>query len=284
LCDPNFLGYVALVVGNGLSVELYSPNGNCNHKLANFPISCDNPVLVYVNAMIIACSGGKSCWEYNVKEDNWTVIATAPFTHNFQPGVVYQEKVYVIDEASPQVFDTSSKTWSSWPSPPKKSGQAPWMVGWKDCIILLGGGSNLRGVQIYNITEQTWTVQDSSLVPLDLHWSSSLTLFNENVFIVGSYHSGSQHSAAFYNPTNNSWTELQNTVTDRTGSRLVQFGRRIFAIAGRSTDIVEEYLLETNTWKPVNVELIIYRDGYFSLLALPSQLFSHLSGGCQGVV
>jgi hypothetical protein len=137
------------------SVELYSPTGNCNHKLAAFPVIAYNPVLVYVDNMIIACSGGKYCWEYNVKKDNWSVIATAQFTHNFQPGVVYQDKVYVMDEASPQVFDPSSRTWSSWPSPPKEFGNVPWMVGWKDCIILLGGTSNLRGVQIFNVTQQT---------------------------------------------------------------------------------------------------------------------------------
>jgi hypothetical protein len=147
-----FLGFVALVVGgNDNSVELYSPTGTCNQKLAVFPVTSNNPVLVYVNEMIIACAGGKSCWEYKINENNWSVIATAPFTHSHQPGVVYQENVYVLDGSSPQVFDPFSKTWSSWPTPPKKSGPAPSMVGWKDCILLLGGYNNFRGIQIFNM-------------------------------------------------------------------------------------------------------------------------------------
>jgi hypothetical protein len=248
------LGYVALIVGHGDSVELYSPNGNCNHKLAAFPVTTtNNPVVVYVNEMIIACSGGKSCWEYKIKENNWSVIATAPFDQNHQPGVVYQEKVYVMDEASPQVFDPLSKTWSIWPSPPKKSGNAPWMVGWKDCIILLGGGSNLRGVQIFNITAQTWVVMDSSQVPMDFHWSSSLMLSKGIVFTVGSHQSSSFYSAAFYNPSNNSWIKLEETFTNHRGTRLVELGSKILAIGGNSSGIVEEFLLETNTWKPVDV-------------------------------
>jgi hypothetical protein len=232
--------------------------------------------------MIIACIGRESCWEYNIKENNWSKIATAPFTTYWQSGVVYQEKLYVTDDASPQVFDPSSKTWSSWPSPPKESGLAPSMVGWKDCIILFGGSSNLRGVQIFNLTQQTWTVMDSSLVPIDLYLSSSLTLSNGNVFTVGSHQNGSQYSAAFYKPTDNSWTELDKSTTSHKGTRLVQLGSRIFAIGGRSRDLVEEFLLETNAWKPVDAKLIMGHY-YPSLLALPAKLFSHLQGRCQGV-
>ncbi len=274
---------MALVVGNGDSVELYSPTGQCNYKLEAFPIACQNPVLVYVNEMIITCTGGQSCWEYNVKEDIWSVIATAPFTPYYQPGVVYQEKVYVIDENNPQVLDTSSKTWSSWPLPPNKSGSDPWMVGWKDCIILLGGQSNLRGVQIFNVSEQAWAVMDSSQVPIDLWWSSSLTLSTGNVFIVGSIVGYYQNSAAFYNPTNNSWTELEKTTTNHYGTRLVQLGSKIFAIEGVSSDLTEEFELETRTWTSVDFKLQVPRGGYHSLLALPARLFSHLPGGCQGV-
>jgi len=278
------LGYVALVVGGRIdSVELYSPTGNCSHQLADFPIPSNNPVLVFVNEMIIGCYGGHSCWEYNAKENNWSVIARAPFAQIYQPGVVYQEKVYIIDEASPQVFDPSSKTWSSWPSSPNKFTNAAWMVGWKDCIILLGGLSNVRGVQIFNITEQTWTVMDSSQVPMDLWWSSSLTLPNGNIFIVGSYVNQYQYSAAFYNPADNSWTELEKTSNSHFGTILVQLGSRIFAIDGGYTDLVEEFILETNTWESVDVELLVKRDGWHSVLALPARLFSHLPGGCQGI-
>ena len=267
-----------------LTIELYSPTGNCNYRLASFPVVCQNPVLVYVDEMIIACYGGQSCWEYDVKENSWSEIAEAPFTPNIQPGVVYREKVYVMDEYNPQVLDSSSKTWSSWPSPPKKSGLYPWMVGWKDCIILLGGIMNLKGVQIFNITEQTWTVMDSSQVPMEIYWSSSLTLSNGNIFIAGSQAPDYQHSAAFYNPADNAWIELEKTAISKWGTRLVQLGSRIFSIDGFPNDFVEEFDLENVTWIPVDFKLLDLQDGHHSVLALPARLFSHLPGGCQGIV
>jgi hypothetical protein len=157
------------------------------------------------------------------------------------------------------------------------------MVGWKESIILLGGNIILRVVQIFNITEQTWTVMDSSQVPMDLWWSSSLKLYNGNIFIVGSNVIDSHYSAAFYNPNDNSWTELEKTTTNHFGTRLVQLGGKIFAIEGVSSDLTEEFELETSTWTPVDFKLQVRRGGYHSLLALPARLFSHLPGGCQGV-
>jgi len=269
-------------VDHNKNIELYSPTGNCNHKLAAFPMSCFNNVLIYVDEMIISCCGGESCWEYSAKENNWSVIATAPFSHNNQPGVVYQEKVYVMDEPSPKVLDPSSKTWSSWPSPPNKSGHAPSMVGWKDCIILLGGKNNLRGVQIFNITKQTWTALDSSQVPMDMSYSSTLTLSNGEVFIVGSDQDAYINSSAFYNPGEDSWVKLKETIRSRQGARLVLLGSKIFVVGGRYSGLVEEFLLKTNAWKPVDAKLIISRN-YMSVIALPAKLFSHLQGGCQGV-
>ena len=279
-------GFVSLAVGKSktMSVEVYSPTGKCNHKLGEFPVICSNPVLVEADSKIIGCCGGQSCWEYNPTKDRWSVVvATAPFATNSQPGVVYEGKVYVMDESKPQVLDPSSNTWSSWPSPPKKPGYNPWMVGRKDTIILIGGSSNLRGIQIFNVTAQTWTVKDSSKVPMDIQWSSSLTLANGNVLVVGSNHPSYYYSAAIYNPAVETWKKLEKTTTNRYGNRVVQLGGRVFAIDGFKTDLVEEFLLETETWKPVNVELLIKRDGLHSLLALPARLFSHLPGGCQGV-
>jgi hypothetical protein len=123
---------------------------------------------------------------------------------------------------------------------------------------------------------------DSPQVPMDLYHSSSLTLANGNVLIVGSRQNGSHFSAAFYKPTDNFWTEQEKTATSHEGTRLVQLASRIFAIGGRYSGLVEEFLLETNAWKSVDAKLI-NKYSYQCLLALPAKLFSHLQGGCQGV-
>ena len=55
-------GDVAFIVGgNGLtSVEVYSPEGKCQHRLSDIPIEGDSfmlPVLAYIDGKILSCAG-----------------------------------------------------------------------------------------------------------------------------------------------------------------------------------------------------------------------------------
>ena len=89
------------------------------------------------------------------------------------------------------------------------------------------------------------------------------------------------YSAALYNSRTNQWTQLEKTVPNRSGSRLVMLGQRIFAVGGDKSDLVEEFFLTNNTWNSVEPKLQIVRGGYHTLLALPATLFADL--GCRGV-
>ena len=61
--DPNLFtdGFVAFVVGGELSgVEIFSPDGKCQHRLADVPINGSYyhfPVLALVDDGILSCSG-----------------------------------------------------------------------------------------------------------------------------------------------------------------------------------------------------------------------------------
>ena len=265
----------------GEKSELYSPEGKCNFKLAKTPISHLNPVLVFTNNRIIACGGKTSCWEYNIQQDVWFKLVEANFQAEQQPGVVLKDKLYVIDQSNVHVLDLISNTWSMGPKPPKYFGSLSWIVGWKDSIILLGG-QETKGVQIFNVTSQTWTVKNSTNVPMDMQWSSSLLIGPDEILIAGSWLS-SPHSAAKYYPQTDSWLKLPDSQVSHQGSRLVQLGHRIFVIDGRDTDTVEEFFATNNTWSLIGVRLIQQFDGHHSVVALPSSLFAHLPGGCHGV-
>ena len=278
-----FLGFVVLIIGRDGDAELYSPEGQCNYQLAQTPVRQTNPVLVYANNRIITCGGQASCWEYNIKEDSWLEFTHASFKIEYQPGVVHGGKLYIIDSSQAQVLDLTSNTWSTWAMPPNKFGQAHWMVGWKDSIILLGGNDYPKSIQIFNITSQTWAVQNSANVPMDLEWSSSLLTTLDEVLIVGSDFPAYYKSAAKYYPVTDSWVKLQDSQINHWGTRLVKLGSRIFAIDGGDTDTVEEFFATNNTWSLIGVRLIQQFDGHHSVVALPSSLFAHLPGGCHGV-
>ena len=241
--------------------------------------------MVYANNRIITCGGQASCWEYNIKEDSWLNFTQATFSSEYQTGVVVHDgKLYVIDTMKAQVWDLVNKSWSTWPMPSKKFGIGHIMVGWKDSIILIGGLKNMRGVQIFNITSQTWAVKNSANVPMDIVWSSSLLISHDEVLFVGSDSSGYYKSAAKYYPVTDSWLKLPDTRESHRGSRLVQVGARIFVIYGYETDTVEEFFRANNTLSRIQIKPINSYKGYHSVVALPSKLFAHLPGGCKGIL
>ncbi len=56
-------GYVALIVGSsdqGPAVEVYSPDGKCQHRLADIPVGgayLHLPTLAYIDGKILSCAG-----------------------------------------------------------------------------------------------------------------------------------------------------------------------------------------------------------------------------------
>ncbi len=72
-----FLGYVGFVVGGGTyDVELYSPEGKCQYKLAPFPADISDyiPCLMFFKNQVIVCGRNptQSCFVYDIIEGSWS--------------------------------------------------------------------------------------------------------------------------------------------------------------------------------------------------------------------
>lgn len=79
---------VAFIVGNGgpsTDVEIYSPNGLCQHILAPLPIAIlPNPILMYINGKVLVCAEtvfayaepNHVCWMYKPSENKWEKFNT----------------------------------------------------------------------------------------------------------------------------------------------------------------------------------------------------------------
>ena len=158
---------------NGLKVEVYSPDGMCQHNLAPLPVSLNEPVPAYIDNKIFVCggSGNRNCYHYCSNNDTWSVYAIANTSHGQHRGEVFNNKIFLADDLNPEVFDPILNSWSSWPTPLNKTGYGSSLVEWKDTFILFGGSSNKRGIQVFNHSSNTWQVLDSSSVPMDLYFS-----------------------------------------------------------------------------------------------------------------
>ena len=94
ITDLVSIGFVALVVGGEgkFDVELYSPEGKCQHVLAKVPGRMTEfwrPVLAYLGGKIMACHGSENnvyCWEYETSKNTWSVLTNSKTNHNHFPG------------------------------------------------------------------------------------------------------------------------------------------------------------------------------------------------------
>jgi hypothetical protein len=150
---------------NTNNVELYSPNGKCQHLLAPIPTGQDFvlwPVLGILNGFIVACDyielekGDQNCWTYHISNNSWSLLTTSSYK-NYTNGVVYDEKIYSLHYVTPEVYDPESDTWSEWPAPPETDDmELGCLFVWKKYLVLISPG--IEAIQMYDVETSKWSV------------------------------------------------------------------------------------------------------------------------------
>ena len=75
------------------------------------------------------------------------MYSTGNNAHEYMPGIVYDNKIYIADLANPEIFDPLLNSWSTWPPAPVDVFSYPTMIPWEDSILYIGGYSNRQGIQ-----------------------------------------------------------------------------------------------------------------------------------------
>ncbi len=191
--------------------------------------------------------------------------------------MVHNDKIFIINDLNPQVYDPRENTWAKWPRPVKSVGEWPCLISWKDLIIILGGRNNNKFVQIFNSTMNTWSVLDAELSPFDLDTSACTLLPTNKILVVSSMDN------ALYDIETNSWDheELEDLIYSRSGGFFINLNGRIFLFRGSVN--VQEYIYNYKKWKELKVNPINERS-FSSAIALPAELFADLLDGCEGVI
>ena len=282
------LGQVVFIAGGHdqnypvSSVILYSPGGLCNYNLASLPQALYDISLSFLNGRITSCGGYNQggttkCWKYNIRYNEWTELTASKYQHNLQPSQVYNNKLYYLNTANQsEVYDPELNVWTQWLPPPVYAGERPCLVTWKDSFILIGGSSNSRGVQLYNITRNQWSTL-SIMPPISrVGYSCAQLPKKPNKFLILGGEAEKQH-AAIYDASTDYWTTAAKSNLVRHYSSLSVLGNKVFAIGGlgdarKQIDTVEEYLISQDKWETKGVKLVPARHAFASL-TIPADLF-----------
>jgi hypothetical protein len=189
------------------------------------------------------------------------------------PGIIYNNKFYIVDQSYPEVYDGATNTWSKWEAPMHDMGLDACTFVWRDSFFLLGQFK----YQKYSLAMKTWSNLITS-PPSVLYNPSCIVLPNEEVLVVGS--TSLPYQALMYNPLTNTWRKLPN-LTNPYGN-LVKLGSRVFAVGG-NTPKVDEFVIATNSWKSVSFPTLQAHRALGSVLAVPADQFADRPGGCRGV-
>ena len=273
------IGYVALVVGGGSQVvELYSPEGKCQHRLADLPqdiLIQDAPVLMLLNKQIFSCGGNRVpfCYVYDISTDSWNSLsALSSVTHNSYPGSIYEGKIFMSHAKTPEIFDPTLNVWSTWPIPPIETPLYGCMVTLHDSFFLFGGYPGINNILQYSHTTKTWITLPK--MPFTAQTPGCVVLRNQNILI-------DSGPFAVYDVSNNTWPAKYPPVNIHTSSTAFLLGKRVFSFTLYG---ILEYHQDNNTVTIKPFEPMPGRGAVPGVIALPAYMFSHLPGGCIGVM
>ena len=278
------------------TVEVFSPNGQCSYQLSDFPVPAQEGILVLLLNQIYHCFGFKQgstivknqdCYKYKVSTDDWVKVTTSRNAQFRNPGIVYQNKLYMLNDIAGQseVYDPESDVWSSWDSPTTPIGFAPCVVQWNDSFIIMGGSAIPVSVQMYSFTTKAWT-NLASMEKAHVNFGCIMLPGNTDQILVMCFIEGTDANsrADIYDLGTDTWQNVQGASAGRSGTRLVTLGSRIFAIGGNSLvgNMVEEFNPDSKSWSQISFRLTGTRLGP-AVISIPATLFNYFFQGCTGV-
>ena len=225
-----------------------------------------------------------NCYLYNIDSAVWSLYSTSSKLSNGH-GLVHQGKIYLPDEINPEVIDPITENRNSWATKATAT-RFSCYASWKNYIFKFGGlGPDFRDVKRYDPATNSWSNEDTT-APYSIYYSGCATLPNDNILIVGSGLWGDDYRAyTEYNVSSNTWSSIVYGKIDQSSSVVVILGSRVFTIPSSGPlGLIEEYIYSNRTINTSASRFPVSRNYYSSSTAVPAKWFSHLPGGCSGIL
>jgi hypothetical protein len=101
----------------------------------------------------VAGNQNRNCYQYDVQNNKWDIYLVLKFGHLSAYGTVYQNKVYIFDDASSEALDLKTKTGIEPIIPPNPVGAGACTVQFEDSVLVIGGKLSrfelVKGISFY---------------------------------------------------------------------------------------------------------------------------------------
>ncbi|XP_059091262.1 peroxidase-like isoform X2 [Tigriopus californicus] len=288
-------GEVIILVGgyNGWqildSVELYSPNGTCQHLIAPLPQPTYGAQVLYVDGTLLVCGGrtpngnaGTQCWRF--LRDNglgtWEQVPNLATTHPrwLAAGSYAGDKYFVSggwsSSNTTEYYDPEAAKWIPFvPTPNYRKRHC--MITYMDTLVLIGGSASGSKVDYYNLTSQQW----HSLADLTSFRSSHSCILVPNTPYVLVF--GGLKVTTLYNILTGQSVFGPRSQVSRSLGAVMELNGHIYVLGGDShANVVERYSFREHQFTTEDTGLKLGRSR-FGVAKVPAAFFQHLPNGCK---
>ena len=267
--------------------EVFVPRQVCQKKLPDLPFRVASPIAVSINGLLVVCGNQISitvCYKFD-KSGTWNLYTTAPTNHYNYPGVVLNDKLYVYNDKSPEIFDPAIPMWNKWEKAKTRVGFQACMTVARGKIYLIGGIlSNL--IQVFDpnaVQGQKWT-KIADLPANSYTMGCSVMATNTNIMITLN---DLPNNVVIFDTTNNHFTDA-NIPTNVFTSNLILMGSNNYLVGGGepgSNKIFKYSPHSVPAWtEDTKAVLLDYRQ-YSSSVVVNTTIFAEnfLPSTCTGI-
>lgn len=285
------------------SVEVYSPGGGCNRRLAGLPSPRSNLVVDLVDGNLVACGGeqdsseeaeiGRQCWAYHPRIDTWTDINNMEQRRKHASSASVLGKLFVTGgfwQNGESI--NSTEIWSAgrWQRgediSPARDGHCS--VTFNNISIISSGGWMVEtSVQMLTVTSGTWTNM-ADLPPGAGRRNHGCAMINSTHMMIaggtGAGDVGDLRSSWILDVLSDLWIQVGDLSSPRHQASLVNVAGEVLAMGGYTKHKywaeVERYDPGNKTWTKLRDKLITKRRGQ-AVTAVPSTWFNFFLNGCN---
>nr|XP_039255347.1 kelch-like protein 28 [Styela clava] len=255
--SPLVHGGILLFDGKSEHMKLYQPiirrSTQFNYCLDFLPKY--KYTAVYLQKFVFVLLPGKKVYRVNVWEakSSWTEMESMMNDHGqYIRAAVHNKFIYVCGNKTMERYNDNTNKWNNVDCSSIKPNRSA-LVRFRDEIYVIGGFYRGQKVDKYSPSVGSWPSVKAMNVGRQ---TSAAAVYEDRIYVAGGYldnHFGQDISSAeFFNPDDNTWTNVASMTIPRDEFSLCVVNNNLFAVGNRSEPYsIEKYNLDKNQWEKV---------------------------------
>ncbi|XP_077975643.1 kelch-like protein 26 [Styela clava] len=239
------------------AVQVYCPIEETFNTLKqlNENMLSDKYTAVYLEKFVFVFSPDRKVYRVNVweAESSWTEMESMMIDHGRNMrAAVHNNFIYVCGKNTMEQYNNNENKWEDVECTSVEPNESA-LVTFRDETYVIGGDNRGRKVDKYSPSVGSW----SSVKAMNVgRQTPAAAVYEDRIYVAGGYlniyFDPDTSSTEFFNPDDNTWTNVASMTIPRDEFSLCVVNNNLFAVGNRSEPYsIEKYNLDKNQWEKV---------------------------------